>query len=98
MAAAASRRPCLMQMIHGFVLSQVVNVAAKLGVADHLADGPKTSHALAQDIAADPDALYRLLRACAGFGLFSEVESRTFALTPLAGCGVRRDKPAWSCE
>jgi O-methyltransferase domain/Dimerisation domain len=73
----------LMQMIHGFVLSQVVNVAAKLGVADHLADGPKTSHALAQDIAADPDALYRLLRACAGFGLFSEVESQTFALTPL---------------
>jgi hypothetical protein len=70
-------------MIDGYWLSQVIHVAAKLGVADHLADGPKTSQALAQKIAADPDALYRLLRACAGFGLLSEGESRTFALTPL---------------
>src|SRR6266508_4121167 len=73
----------LMQMINGYMLSQVVHVAAKLGVADHLADGPKTSQVLSQEIAADPDALYRLLRACAGFGLLSERESRTFALTPL---------------
>lgn len=73
----------LMQMINGYMLSQVVHVAAKLGVADLLADGPKTSQALSQEIAADPDALYRLLRACASFGLFSEGEARTFALTPL---------------
>lgn len=73
----------LMQMIDGYWLSQVVHVAAKFGVADHLADGPKTSQALAHEIAADPDALYRLLRACAGFGLLSEGESRTFALRPL---------------
>jgi hypothetical protein len=72
-----------MQMIDGYWLSQVVHVAAKFGIADHLADGPKTSQALAQEVAADPDALYRLLRACAGFGLLSEGESRTFALTPL---------------
>ena len=73
----------LMQMIDGYWLSQVVHVAAKFAVADHLADGPKTSQALAQEIAADPDALYRLLRACACFGLLSEGEARTFALTPL---------------
>jgi hypothetical protein len=73
----------LMQMIDGYWLSQVVQVTAKFGVADRLADGPKTSQALAQEIAADPDALYRLLRACAGFGLLCEGESRTFALTPL---------------
>src|SRR5262249_34591897 len=71
--------------IYGYWLSQMVHVAAKFGVADHLADGPKTSQALSQEIAADPDALYRLLRACASFGLLSEGESRTFALTPLGG-------------
>jgi Dimerisation domain len=75
----------LTQMIDGYWLSQVVHVAAKLGVADHLADGPKTSQALAQEIAADPDALYRLLWVCAGFGLLREGESQTFALAMLAG-------------
>ena len=73
----------LIQMIEGYWLSQVVYVAAKLGVADHLADGPQTSQALAQEIDADPDALYRLLRACACFGLLSEQPAQTFALTPL---------------
>jgi hypothetical protein len=73
----------LMHMINGFMLSQVVHVAAKFGVADHLADGPKTSQALAQELAVDPEALYRLLRACASFGLLSEGEARTFALPPL---------------
>jgi hypothetical protein len=71
------------QMIGGYRLSQVIHVAATFGVADHLADGPQTSAVLAQRIPAHPDALYRLLRACAGFGLFTEVAPRTFALTPL---------------
>jgi hypothetical protein len=43
----------LMQMIAGYWLSQVVHVAAKFGVADHLADGPKTSQALAQEVAGE---------------------------------------------
>lgn len=73
----------LIQMIEGYWLSQVVYVAAKLGVADLLADGPKTSQALAQEVSADPDAFYRLLRACACFGLLSEGTAKTFALTPL---------------
>jgi len=73
----------LMQMIDGYWVSQAVHVAAKLGVADHLSDAPQTSDALAQKVDAEPKAFYRLLRACASFGLFTEVEPATFALTPL---------------
>lgn len=73
----------LMQMIDGYWVSQAVHVVAKLGVADHLVDAPQTSDALAQKVKAEPKAFYRLLRACASFGLFTEVEPGTFALTPL---------------
>jgi hypothetical protein len=75
----------LMRMIDGYWLSQVIHVAAKLGVADHLADGPKTSHALAREIAADSDALHRLLRACAAFGLLRESESQMYESCSIAG-------------
>jgi hypothetical protein len=55
-------------MIEGYWLSQVVYVAAKLGIADHLADGPKSVDAVAIATQANSNALYRLLRACDCFG------------------------------
>jgi len=50
-------------LIDGFQLSQAINVAAVLGLADRLADGPRTADALSQVTETDPAALYRLLRA-----------------------------------
>jgi ubiquinone/menaquinone biosynthesis C-methylase UbiE len=73
----------LLWMTQGYILSQVVHVIAKLGIADYLADGPQTSQALAQATATDPDALYRLLLTGAAFGLLEEAESHTFTLRPL---------------
>jgi ubiquinone/menaquinone biosynthesis C-methylase UbiE len=73
----------LLWMIQGYILSQVVHVIAKLGIADHMTDGPQTSYALAQTTATDPDALDRLLLTGAAFGLLEEVESHTFILRPL---------------
>jgi hypothetical protein len=70
-------------MTQGYILSQVVHVIAKLGIADHLTYGPQTAHALAQATATDPDALDRLLLTGAAFGLLEEVEPHRFALTPL---------------
>ena len=74
----------LRQLIMGFRVTQLIYVAAKLGLADHLEQGPQTPHALAQAVGADPQALYRLLRALASIGLFAETADGAFGLTPLA--------------
>src|SRR5262245_16443721 len=72
------------QMITGYWNSQAIYAAAKFGLADQLKDGPQTVEALAGATSTNPDALYRLLRALASIGIFSEGESRQFSLTPLA--------------
>jgi hypothetical protein len=72
------------EMITGYWISQAIYAAAKFEIADHLKDGPKTVGELADATSTNPDALYRLLRALASVGIFSEGESRRFSLTPLA--------------
>lgn len=82
----------LLRMLQGYFLTQVVHVFATLGIADHLADGPKTSDALAHLTATAPDALRRLLRTAVGFGLLAEQHPGRFALLPL-GALLRADAP-----
>lgn len=74
----------LMKMMTGFAVSQSLYVAARLGVADHLKDGPRPVEELARATETDADALYRVLRLLAGAGVFAESGGRTFALAPLA--------------
>jgi Dimerisation domain len=62
----------LTESILGFVLSQAIYVAAVLGFADLLADGPQSATWLAVTVGADPDAVYRLLRLLAGHGTFAQ--------------------------
>jgi ubiquinone/menaquinone biosynthesis C-methylase UbiE len=83
-APSKPSRKLLAQMVLGNQVQQAIYVAAKLGIADLLNDGPKTSDELAQSTGADPTALSRLLRALASFGLFAQDEQRRFELTPLA--------------
>jgi hypothetical protein len=79
-------------MITGYWIAQAVHVAAKLGVADLLRDGPRSADDLAVATQAQPRALYRLLRALASVGVFAEDDRQRFALTPLADC-LRSDVP-----
>jgi hypothetical protein len=74
----------LTQMIFGFMTSQAIATAAKLGIADALKNGPRPADALAQTLGAHPHALYRLLRALASVGVFAEDPDGRFRLTPLA--------------
>jgi hypothetical protein len=74
------------RMLTGTWVAQALYVAAKLGLADLVADGPRTAEDLAAATQTHPRALYRLLRALAGVGVFAEDEERRFALTPLAEC------------
>ncbi|HXG76249.1 MAG TPA: methyltransferase [Gaiellaceae bacterium] len=82
----------LRKLVNGYQASQAIHVAATLGIADLLAEGPRTSDDLAAETGAHPDALYRLLRALAGVGIFREEEDRRFALTDL-GAPLRSDAP-----
>jgi hypothetical protein len=80
------------RMIAGYFVSQAIYVAAKLGVADRLSDGPRSADELARDIGAHDRSLYRLLRALASVGLFAEDADGRFSLTPLADL-IRSDVP-----
>jgi SAM-dependent methyltransferase len=82
----------LLQMSEGFGVSRAVQLAAELGVADLLGDAPRSTDDLAAATSTHPGALYRLLRALAGVGLFTEVEPGRFGLTP-AGAQLRGDHP-----
>ncbi len=82
----------LRRLVNGYQVTQAIHVAAKLGLADHLADGPRTSDDLARATDADPSALYRLLRALASVGVVREEADSRFALTDLGTC-LRSDAP-----
>jgi hypothetical protein len=82
----------LLGLIGGFRLSQMIATVAKLRIADHLRDGPKSARDLAELTDSHPDALYRVLRALAGVGLFAEEGDNLFRLTPLSNW-LRSDVP-----
>ncbi len=73
----------MVQLLAGFQVSQALYVAAKIGVADRLVDGPVPVEQLASDLDADPLALSRLLRTLGSLGVFSEAEPGAYGLTPL---------------
>jgi hypothetical protein len=76
--------PILFQMATGYWVSQAIYVAAKLGIADLLKDGPQSCSALAAATGSDAPSLFRLMRALASVGVFSHVRRDYFALSPLA--------------
>src|SRR5262245_44797412 len=77
-------RQQLEQMVTGAVVTQLVYVAAKLGLADLLRDGPKSYDDLARSTGVHGPSLYRVLRALASLGMFTEMELGHFGLTPIA--------------
>jgi hypothetical protein len=82
----------LARLIGGAAVARMISVAAELGIADLLADGPRSCEQLAAATQTHAPSLYRLLRALASLGVFSEMSERHFALTPLAQ-PLRSDVP-----
>lgn len=74
----------LQRAIIGYRLSFALGVAARLGIADLLRDGPRPVEALAAACAASPDALGRVLRLLASEGFFEQRQDGGFGLTPPA--------------
>ena len=91
---APERTPAdqLLALASGAWVTQMIHVAAELGVADQLAGGERPVEELAAATGAHADSLFRLLRGLASLGLFQETGPRRFALTPLAEL-LRSDHP-----
>jgi hypothetical protein len=78
--------------VRAFQRSRALTVAAELGVADLLRDGPRPVDDLADATGTHAASLYRLLRALASIGVFAEDEQRRFSLTEV-GEYLRTDHP-----
>ena len=73
----------LIQMGTAAWLSPILYAAAKLGLADYLATGPKSAAELAGPTHTHAPSLHRLMRTLASLGVLTEREAERFALTPL---------------
>ena len=82
----------LIQMGTGAWVSATVYAAAKLGLADHLADGPRSADELAITTDTHAPTLDRLMRTLAGLGIFAGQGEGRYALTPL-GEALKSDAP-----
>jgi hypothetical protein len=82
----------MLNLIGGFWIARSIYLAAKLGIVDVFDDRPKTIVQLAAETNTEPRSLYRLLRALASVGIFTEVSEQCFALTPLAAT-LKSDSP-----
>ena len=65
----------LFQMASSYWVSQAIYVAARLGIADLLKDGPMSYLELAEATASHPASLRRLLRALANVGVLATEHS-----------------------
>jgi len=83
----------VIQMGTGYWVSRALYAAAKLGLADKLASGPRSAAELAKETSTLPSALHRLMRLLAGLGMLkTERDGQRFALTPL-GEAMKSDAP-----
>jgi SAM-dependent methyltransferase len=72
------------QLVLGFMASQAIFVAAKLGIADLISEAPRTVDELAHTTKAHAPSLRRLLLMLASIGIFAEDSSGRFRHTPLS--------------
>jgi SAM-dependent methyltransferase len=80
----------LYQMGTGHYLSRALYLAAKVGIADQLKDGPRHYRDVARATETDPASLNRVLRLLATAGVFEERDAGEFALTSI-GRSLRSD-------
>src|SRR5262245_2623273 len=73
----------LYQLGIGHYISRALALAAKLGIADHLADRPRLASEVAAATGMHAPSLHRVMRLLASVGVFAEQENGTFALTSL---------------
>ncbi len=92
MASALPPAAQLIQMAAASWVAPVLYAAAKLGIADHIAERPRSAAELAVATRTDAPTLHRLLRTLAGLGILTERGDAIFALTSV-GESLRTGAP-----
>jgi hypothetical protein len=82
----------LRRLVNGYQVTQAIHVAAMLGIADRLRDGPHGAEDLAAQTSTHVPSLHRVLRALAAVGVLHEGDDGRFALTEIGEC-LRSDAP-----
>lgn len=82
----------LIQMATAHWVSRFLYVAARMNLADQLAERSKTAEELAQSMGIAVSSLYRFMRTLASLGLFTEDSGHRFSLTRL-GEALRTGTP-----
>lgn len=87
-AATSSLPPSVLvyQLATGHYMSRALFLAAKLGIADLLKDGPRHHNELAKATGTHAPSLNRVMRLLVSAGVFTEEETGKFALTPVGEC------------
>ena len=75
--------PPIFRIATAYWASQAVYVAAKLGIADALAEGPKSCDEIAGATHADSHSLLRLMRSLISLGVFAIDDDGRFRLTAI---------------
>jgi hypothetical protein len=91
-SSGAEPRHHVTRLMDGYVRTQLLYMAARLGIADILATGPLSSEEISRAVGAEAIALHRVLRGLVFDGVLSEQEDGRFGLTP-AGELLRSDAP-----
>jgi orsellinic acid C2-O-methyltransferase len=91
----------LLDLVNGSWIAQACYVAARLGIADLLAAGPRTAEDLAAATGSHAPALRRLLSALCSVAICQQREDGTFEMTRI-GRALRTDVPcsmrAWTLQ
>jgi hypothetical protein len=91
-APSVSAPQQIARLMDGYLITQLLYVAAKLGVADELAGGPRDAESIARAVGAQPEALQRVLRGLAAEDVLEELPDGRFGLNALGTC-LRADAP-----
>jgi SAM-dependent methyltransferase len=81
-------------LLRGAMATRALALVSELGASDALADGPRPVEEVAREVGADPETLYRLLRALASDGVFAEEEPGIFRNT--AASDLLRRPGGWN--
>jgi hypothetical protein len=74
----------ILQIMTGSFVAGAIACLAQLGIPDLVDGAPKSARELASQIGADPQALYRLMRATASVGVLAEGPDAKFSQTPMS--------------
>ncbi|HXJ07284.1 MAG TPA: methyltransferase [Candidatus Acidoferrum sp.] len=84
----------ILQIINGTYVAGAIACLAQLGIPDLVEAGPKSVEELAPQVNANPQALYRLMRATASVGVLAEGADGKFSETPMSAVLRRNGSPS----